>query len=255
MIIDEAAQAIEPSALIPLKYNPRTVVMVGDPAQLPATIFSKTAKQAGLGTSLFQRLQASGYPVTMLETQYRMHPLIAEHPSRYFYHGLLKTDQALIDSGKRSKPYHSHPSGLFRPLVWHDVSFGKEKMAGSSIVNIEEARYVCDLYGSLLAEHEGQRTNGKHKREGEEEVGTHHALRNVGIIAPYRAQRQLLASMIKQRFPRCDVEVSTVDGFQGREKDIVLLSACRAPNLYPHTGQSYSTTESIGFLRIGVDSM
>ena len=78
---------------------------------------------------------------------------------------------------------------------------------------------MCVTYmGSLLAEHEGQRTNGKHKREGEEEAGTHHALRNVGIIAPYRAQRQLLASMIKQRFPRCDVEVSTVDGFQGREK-------------------------------------
>ena len=114
VIIDEAAQAIEPSALIPLKYNPRTVVMVGDPAQLPATIFSKTAKQAGLGTSLFQRLQASGYPVTMLETQYRMHPLIAEHPSRYFYHGLLKTDQS---QNRKSKPYHSHPGGLFRPCM------------------------------------------------------------------------------------------------------------------------------------------
>ena len=66
VIVDEAAQATEPSSLIPLKYNPRNVILVGDPAQLPATVFSKVAKQAGLGRSLFERLQQAGYPVIML---------------------------------------------------------------------------------------------------------------------------------------------------------------------------------------------
>ena len=69
VIIDEAAQAVEPSTLIPLKYNPAVVVMVGDPCQLPATLFSKSAKEANYGQSLFQRLHSTGYPVTMLETQ------------------------------------------------------------------------------------------------------------------------------------------------------------------------------------------
>lgn len=87
VIIDEAAQAIEPSTLIPLKYNPHTVVMVGDPCQLPATLFSKAAKEANYGQSLFQRLHLAGYPVIMLETQYRMHQQIADYPSNRFYNG------------------------------------------------------------------------------------------------------------------------------------------------------------------------
>ena len=96
VIIDEAAQAVEPSTLIPLKYNPATVVMVGDPCQLPATLFSKAAKDANYGQSLFQRLQTLGYPMTMLETQYRMHPDIAAYPSHRFYNGLLRTDPLLL---------------------------------------------------------------------------------------------------------------------------------------------------------------
>jgi superfamily I DNA and/or RNA helicase len=60
VIIDEAAQAVEPSSLIPFKYNPQAVVMVGDPCQLPATVFSNSAKRCNFGQSLFQRLHISG---------------------------------------------------------------------------------------------------------------------------------------------------------------------------------------------------
>ncbi|CAM9188007.1 unnamed protein product [Ectocarpus fasciculatus] len=90
VVMDEAAQAVEPSSMIPLKYNPRAVIMVGDPAQLPATIFSKKAQRANYAQSLFLRLQRGGHPKTMLDTQYRMHPDIASFASTRFYSGLLR---------------------------------------------------------------------------------------------------------------------------------------------------------------------
>lgn len=68
----------------------RAIVLVGDPAQLPATIFSSKAKDADYGQSLFQRLQRGGHPKMMLDTQYRMHPSIASFPSGRFYNGLLR---------------------------------------------------------------------------------------------------------------------------------------------------------------------
>ena len=142
-----------------------------------------------------------------------MHPHIADYPSREFYQGKLLTDQQLLSGGTpRARPYHDDASGRFRPFVLHDVSAGIEEQEGVSILNRVEAAYVCDLYGDLV------------KRYSDS-----NAVRNVGIIAPYRAQRSLLKQMFKQRFgSSVDVEISTVDGFQGREKDIVIFSAVRA---------------------------
>lgn len=68
----------------------RAVVLVGDPAQLPATIFSRAAQDANYGQSLFQRLQRGGHPKLMLDTQYRMHPAIASFASARFYNGILR---------------------------------------------------------------------------------------------------------------------------------------------------------------------
>lgn len=238
VVVDEAAQATEPSSLIPLKYNPRSVILVGDPAQLPATVFSKVAKQAGLGRSLFERLQQGGYPVSMLETQYRMHPHIAEYPSRAFYDSKLRTDEHLLSGAARDKAYHQDKSGRFRPLVLHDVHYGREEQEGLSILNRAEASYVCDLYAALLRLY----PDGA-------------APRNVGCIAPYRAQRSLLKHMFRARFgPSADVEISTVDGFQGREKDIVIFSAVRAPSAggagrNGNNGGGGGGEEGIGFLK------
>ena len=73
-VFDEAAQAGELATLVPLQHGARRVVLVGDPQQLPATVLSREAKRLGLGRSLFERLQRSAHPVTMLQTQLRMHP-------------------------------------------------------------------------------------------------------------------------------------------------------------------------------------
>ena len=77
VIIDEAAQAVEPATLVPLVHGCRQVFLVGDPVQLPATVISSTAQELGYGTSLFKRFQAAGFPVQMLKIQYRMHLEIA----------------------------------------------------------------------------------------------------------------------------------------------------------------------------------
>jgi senataxin len=79
VVIDEAAQAVEPSTLVPLAHGCRQVFLVGDPLQLPATVLSTEAVAYGYGKSLFRRFQKAGYPVNLLNTQYRMHPEVFAH--------------------------------------------------------------------------------------------------------------------------------------------------------------------------------
>lgn len=230
VIIDEAAQAVEPSSLIPLKFNPQVVIMVGDPCQLPATVFSKSAKELNYGQSLFLRLQKNGFPVSMLETQYRMHPKIAKYPSFRFYDNKLLTGVELATTHQR--PYHLDPSKRFSPLLFHDITYSREEFDGPSVKNVEEAKYVLSLFETLIQRYP------EHKS-------------NIGIIAPYRAQRKLLIHLFHERFGRysaeLDTEIATVDGFQGREKDIIIFSCVRSSN-NKHNAFN-SSYNSIGFLR------
>jgi len=218
VIIDEAAQASEPSALIPFKFNPKSVILVGDPCQLPATVISNVAKRANLGQSLFQRLNNAGYPVLRLEIQYRMHKEIAEYPSLQFYNGRLFTDEQVVKSGSHHKMFHANPK--FRPFSFHNVSHGQQEQEGTSIRNNAEADYILNLYLDLETSY------------------PHHQCR-IGIITPYDAQRISLKKKFKslrknffkddlQKLNNCDIEISTVDGFQGREVDIVIFSCVRS---------------------------
>jgi len=239
VIIDEAAQAVEPSSLIPFKYNPQAVVLVGDPCQLPATVFSNAAKRAGYSQSLFQRLQVAGYPVLMLETQYRMHPLIAEYPSLRYYQSRLITGSQLITSDSHKMPYHDDPSGKFKPFLFHNVPYSIECTEGTSTSNRDEARYVVDLFEELVTKYPEHRGG-------------------IGIIAPYRAQRRMLNNLFRDRFAGqhrnshgrapifdLDTEISTVDGFQGREKNIVIFSCVRAPTNRNHYLNSRRDTPEV----------
>jgi hypothetical protein len=218
VIIDEAAQAVEPSTLIPLKFNPKTLVMVGDPCQLQATAFSKYSKDANYAQSLFQRLHLAGYPMHMLAIQYRMHKEISEYPSNAFYNGLLTTAKSVIISGSHCQKFHG--SLQFRPVVFHNISYGQQKIDGKSISNIHEVNYIINLYTELERQFSGHNCS-------------------IGIITPYRAQQYLLRNHFKKlsleanakNKKLCDVEISTIDGFQGREKDIVIFSCVRAPSI------------------------
>jgi senataxin len=147
VIIDEAAQAVEPSALIPLKYNPKVVIMVGDACQLRATVLSKEATKYNFGRSFFERLDAAGFPVQMLQIQYRMHPDIASFPSYRFYAGGLVNDPRMTPSrcsrGSRWKSFHDDRSRSMRPMTFHNVKHGREELSGSSYCNRAEVITVA----------------------------------------------------------------------------------------------------------------
>eukprot|EP00586_Coscinodiscus_wailesii_P022376 CAMPEP_0172511240 /NCGR_PEP_ID=MMETSP1066-20121228/234896_1 /TAXON_ID=671091 /ORGANISM="Coscinodiscus wailesii, Strain CCMP2513" /LENGTH=385 /DNA_ID=CAMNT_0013290539 /DNA_START=98 /DNA_END=1251 /DNA_ORIENTATION=+ len=89
VVVDEAAQSVEPASLVALQLGSKHAILVGDPQQLPATIFSVSGRSTKYDRSLFQRLEEAGNKVYMLDTQYRMHPAISDFPRRIFYDGSL----------------------------------------------------------------------------------------------------------------------------------------------------------------------
>ncbi|XP_052732645.1 probable helicase MAGATAMA 3 isoform X2 [Vigna angularis] len=194
VIIDEAAQA------------------VGDPAQLPATVISDIAKNHGYGTSLFERLMEAGYPVKMLKTQYRMHPEIRSFPSGEFYGDLLQDGDEV--KSRTIRAWHDYR--CFGPFCFFDIHEGKEaRPSGSgSWINIEEVDFVLFLYQKLISLYPALKSGNQ-----------------VAIITPYSQQVKLFQKRFEEIFGMSAekvVDICTVDGCQGREKDIAIFSCVRA---------------------------
>ncbi|EFA82214.1 DNA2/NAM7 helicase family protein [Heterostelium album PN500] len=204
VIIDEAAQAVETSTLVPMQHKCKKIVLVGDPKQLPATIISPIAIKQKYDQSLFQRLQEKRTP-HMLTTQYRMHSSIRAFPSKHFYNDLLE-DGPNIPS--RATNYHANP--FFGPLIFYDLSFSVEtKPGGGSVFNEDECRMALQLYQLLLKTYPDELFSGR-----------------IGIISPYRQQVLSLREYFKNY---SGISIDTVDGFQGREREIIIFSCVRAP--------------------------
>ncbi|MGB9590387.1 MAG: AAA domain-containing protein, partial [Candidatus Hydrothermia bacterium] len=208
MVIDEATQATEPSTLIPL-IKAKRAVLAGDHRQLPPTILSREAEKGGLGVSLFERMiglhpEASA----LLDTQYRMHPDIMEFPAGTFYRGELRTADGLEKmklSGLLAFPAEN-PVLDDRPVVFLDTggrSREKRRRGSPSRHNPGEADAVRKLVKELLG------------------LGLDPS--QLGVIAPYDDQVKLLKEILPN-----GVEVRTVDGFQGREKEVIILSLVRS---------------------------
>ncbi|KAK3012179.1 hypothetical protein RJ639_010874 [Escallonia herrerae] len=223
VIIDEAAQAVdiviysteslsqkvEPATLVPLANGCK---QVGDPVQLPATVISSVAEKFGYGMSLFKRFQRAGYPVHMLKTQYRMHPEIRSFPSREFYAEALEDGPDVKDNTKRSW----HKYRCFGPFCFFDLHEGRESQpSGSgSWENVDEVDFVLLMYQKLMSGHPELKSSSR-----------------LAIISPYRHQVKLLRDRFRQTFGvESDkvVDINTVDGFQGREKDVAIFSCVRA---------------------------
>ncbi|KPP75887.1 putative helicase senataxin, partial [Scleropages formosus] len=225
VIVDEAGQATETETLIPLLYRCPALILVGDPEQLPPTVVSQTAKEKRYDQSLMARLRKCLHgmgkgnpqmnnPVIFLNRQYRMHPDICEFPSKYIYNRELMTD----DETAQKRCAVNWP---FQPYRLFDVTDGREVKDGDSFYNQKEVRLVRFLL-KLIAE---------------KQVG------KVGVITPYNAQKHRILDSISAEWGREEnrnfqVEVDTVDGFQGREMDCVIVSCVRAS----------SELGSIGFL-------
>jgi senataxin len=215
IVVDEAAQSVEPSVLSALRLGSRHAVLVGDPQQLPATIFNVTGRNSKYDRSLFQRLEEAGQPTYMLNEQYRMHPKISHFPRHIFYKG------ALLDGPNVSQPDYGNPMRdiicravpAFSPMVILDLDSTEER-GGTSLSNLSEAKLAVYLYSQLKEISRGLSTSSK-----------------VAVITPYADQSRLLWRCFSDHLgPTLEnfVEIGTVDGFQGREANIVIFSAVRA---------------------------
>ena len=205
VLIDEATQATEPSALVPIVKGARQLILVGDHKQLPPTVTSRRAEEHGLEIPLFERLLSSGLTAHMLTTQYRMHPSIREFPSSRFYENRLDDG-----CGKQDRP----PVAGFlwpdwdKPVAFVPVHGAEiEEEAGSSRSNMDEAAVVIQVVNDLLLP-------GDIKPE------------DIGVISPYAGQVRLIRSMVDEQIQ--GLEVKSVDGYQGREKEIIVLSTVRS---------------------------
>ena len=221
LFIDEAAQALEAACWIPIR-RVRRVVLAGDHCQLPPTVKSLAALKAGLGRTLMERL-VENHPeaVTLLGVQYRMNEEIMRFSSDWFYDGKVK-----------SAPQVKHRSILDYdiPMEWIATDADGEEFVGESFgrINKKEAEQTLDILKQYFTK------IGK-TRILEERI-------DVGVISPYRAQVQYLRHLVKRdaffKPYRSLISINTVDGFQGQERDVILISLVRSND----DGQ-------IGFLR------
>mmetsp|Transcript_13940 Transcript_13940/g.28550 ORF Transcript_13940/g.28550 Transcript_13940/m.28550 type:complete len:978 (-) Transcript_13940:1621-4554(-) len=211
VLIDEATQATEPEALIPIVRGCKQLVFVGDHCQLGPVITAKTAAKAGLGQSMFERLVELGIRPIRLTVQYRMHPCLSAFPSNNFYEGSLQNGVTEEDRMARDEfPWASRN----RPMLFW-VQNGPEEISasGTSYLNRVEASSVEKAVSHLL-------------RSGV-------APSRIGVITPYEGQRAYVVSHfmraggLPQELYR-DIEVASVDAFQGREKDYIILSCVRS---------------------------
>ncbi|KAJ8518486.1 hypothetical protein ONZ45_g4443 [Pleurotus djamor] len=208
VIIDEAAQATELASLIPFRFSFNHCILVGDSQQLPPTVMSQKATSLYYNQSLFVRLQKKNPErVHLLSIQYRMHPEISRLPSELFYNGRLQDGPSM--SQKTQRPWHSHPNfGVYR---FFDVK-GVEEQVRQSQKNTRESLVALKLFQALRRLY----------------VSTNFT---VGVVSMYKAQvteiRRLFVDHYGQSISE-EVDFNTVDGFQGQEKDVIILSCVRA---------------------------
>lgn len=223
VIMDEGSQATEPSSLIPLTLGARRCFLVGDPQQLPATVLSSGSAGVAYGQSLLDRLCRSGVNALLLDQQYRMHPAISSFPRRYFYGGRLVDDESVQDEN-RSKPCHEDElKPRFGPYAFLDVREGRERVSAEekSICNPYEAQLAVNIYKTLKKKYPSDPVFGPQGKVPGSPLG-------FGIVTPYKSQlRELRQAFDRAGVPMGDVEIDTVDSYQGREKDFVIFSCVR----------------------------
>ncbi len=212
VVLDEATQAVDPMALVALARAPKAV-LAGDPCQLPPTVLDRVAEREGLGTTFFERLAVREGEdlVRLLTVQYRMHASIMAFPSESKYGGRLVADPSvaehLIDDLDYVEPDPLRPS----PLTFVDAA-GKGWEEGHA-----------DDDPSTHNEGQGERT----AREVRRLIGRGVSPTDIGVITPYYAQVRLLREQLVQEVAD-GLEIRSVDGFQGREKEAIVLDLVRS---------------------------
>jgi DNA polymerase III delta prime subunit len=214
VLIDECSQATEAACLVPICHAAKQVILVGDQCQLQPFMRSELAKHDDLGCSLFNRLCQQGMRPAMLDTQYRMHPGLCMFPSDAFYNGQLFTG---VSRDSRAPTKHWDWPSARAPACFIDATEGQET---DNYENPHEVRVVLDVLKQLLRDRSLRRLG---------EDGAY----PVAIVTPYAAQKKLIVNEVcAAGFVDAKgnplVETNSVDGFQGREKDVIIFSAVRA---------------------------
>ncbi|KAL0379077.1 UNVERIFIED_CONTAM: Helicase SEN1 [Sesamum radiatum] len=214
VIIDEAAQLKECESSIPLQLPGLPhAVLVGDEKQLPAMVISKACEKAGFGRSLFERLVKLGCSKHLLNIQYRMHPSISLFPNMEFYGGQIRDGQNVKE---RAYERRFLKEKLFGSYSFINITNGREELdAKCSRKNIVEVSVIADIVSKLNKESITSKTKVR-----------------VGCISPYKAQVRAIQESLGNTYSTdandtFSVNVRSVDGFQGGEEDIIIISTVR----------------------------
>ena len=208
-VIDEACQSTEPGSW-PVVLRAERIVLAGDHCQLPPTIISAEAAAQGFAISLMERLiKVYGETITrQLIVQYRMHEEIMQYSSKCFYGGSLEADETVRSHLLVDLVPPPHPEMLLTPVTFVDTAGAgwdeEQEIDGESRFNAQEGRWILQQVRELCS-------SGINPRD-------------VAVIAPYAAQVRWL----RQNCPYKAVEIDTVDGFQGREKEAILITLVRS---------------------------
>ncbi|MBC7447839.1 MAG: AAA family ATPase, partial [Hymenobacteraceae bacterium] len=262
VFIDEAAQALEPACWIAIGRADR-VVLAGDHHQLPPTVKSEEAARKGLRRTLFEKvIERQEGVAKMLTTQYRMHRHIMQFSSGHFYEGRLHADDSVAAADLHAYDPVAFPDADFPAVEFIDTAgtgFNEVGIEESrSVANPEEADLLLKYLSYLLKDYERLIPQPPLLKEKEslieeeyeevsdldptlrlpsssgEELGVRPPL-TIGVIAPYRAQINYLRDQTEDQHPllrellhRRHLSINTVDGFQGQERDIIVLSLTRS---------------------------
>ena len=221
VLIDESTQSAEPECMIPLVHGCKQVVLVGDHKQLGPVIMNKKAAKAGLNQSMFERLVNLRVAPIRLNVQYRMHPCLSEFPSNMFYDGTLQNG-ITHESRLRKDVDFPWPVAEMPMMFWSNQGNEEISPSGTSYLNRTEASNVEKAVTRFF------------------KAGVQPA--EIGIITPYEGQRSYIVTSMQhsgtyKKDAYKEVEVASVDAFQGREKDFIVLSCVRS-----------NETSGIGFL-------
>ena len=214
VIFDESGQCLDPDLLIPLVHGCKQCVLVGDHKQLGPVVVSRKAERARYDLPLMQRLIINGIHPIVLRTQYRMHPALSAFPSEAFYQGML-LDGVTAEHRTWPNKFINWPNPDLPLLFWNINSQEEFYESGLSYVNRHEVGVVAVILEAMY-------------KAGIKST-------DVGVITPYAGQQAYLIETLPEICANIDdksffdeIEIASVDAFQGREKNFIILSNVRA---------------------------
>ncbi|KAF8077354.1 hypothetical protein N665_1044s0014 [Sinapis alba] len=215
LVVDEAAQLKECESVAALQLQGlRHVVLIGDELQLPAMVHSEVCEKAKFGRSLFERLVLLGYNKHLLDVQYRMHPSISLFPNMEFYDGKI-SDAAIVKERNYQKRFLE--GNMFGSFSFINVRLGKEEFGdGNSPKNMVEVAVISEIISNLFKVSSEKKTK-----------------MSVGVISPYNGQIRAIQERIGDKYNSVPdqlftLNVRSVDGFQGGEEDVIIISTVRS---------------------------